>query len=145
MMSFMRGKVFIDTNFLIYLFSEDDQIKKVHCTQLIDSLRDKVVLVWSTQVMQEFYRVMTVKHHIPPQVVKDILQLFDDFELVINNKETINTAIDIQTVNKISFWDSLVISAASQAKCTTILTEDLNSGQLIQGVYLQDPFKLDSQ
>ena len=144
-MSFMRGKVFIDTNFLIYLFSEDDQIKKVHCTQLIDSLRDKVVLVWSTQVMQEFYRVMTVKHHIPPQVVKDILQLFDDFELVINNKETINTAIDIQTVNKISFWDSLVISAASQAKCTTILTEDLNSGQLIQGVYLQDPFKLDSQ
>ena len=141
----MRGKVFIDTNFLIYLFSEDDQIKKVHCTQLIDSLRDKVVLVWSTQVMQEFYRVMTVKHHIPPQVVKDILQLFDDFELVINNKETINTAIDIQTVNKISFWDSLVISAASQAKCTTILTEDLNSGQLIQGVYLQDPFKLDSQ
>ncbi|MEQ9373748.1 MAG: PIN domain-containing protein [Imperialibacter sp.] len=143
-MSFMRGKVFIDTNFLIYLFSEDDQIKKVHCTQLIDSLRDKVVLVWSTQVMQEFYRVMTVKHHIPPQVVKDILQLFDDFELVINNKETINTAIDIQTVNKISFWDSLVISAATQAKCTTILTEDLNSGQLIQGVYLQDPFKLDS-
>jgi predicted nucleic acid-binding protein len=143
-MSFMRGKVFIDTNFLIYLFSKDDQIKKVHCTQLIDSLRDKVVLVWSTQVMQEFYRVMTVKHHIPPQVVKDILQLFDDFELVINNKETINTAIDIQTVNKISFWDSLVISAASQAKCTTILTEDLNSGQLIQGVYLQDPFKLDS-
>ncbi|MEQ8413193.1 MAG: PIN domain-containing protein [Imperialibacter sp.] len=140
----MRGKVFIDTNFLIYLFSEDDQIKKVHCTQLIDSLRDKVVLVWSTQVMQEFYRVMTVKHHIPPQVVKDILQLFDDFELVINNKETINTAIDIQTVNKISFWDSLAISAASQAKCTTILTEDLNSGQLIQGVYLQDPFKLDS-
>lgn len=140
----MRGKVFIDTNFLIYLFSEDDQIKKVHCTQLIDSLRDKVVLVWSTQVMQEFYRVMTVKHHIPPQVVKDILQLFDDFELVINNKETINTAIDIQTVNKISFWDSLVISAATQAKCTTILTEDLNSGQLIQGVYLQDPFKLDS-
>ncbi|MEQ9381627.1 MAG: PIN domain-containing protein [Imperialibacter sp.] len=143
-MSFMRGKVFIDTNFLIYLFSEDDQIKKVHCTQLIDSLRDKVVLVWSTQVMQEFYRVMTVKHHIPPQVVKDILQLFDDFELVINNKETINTAIDIQTVNKISFWDSLVISAASQAKCTTILTEDLNNGQLIQGVFLQDPFKLDS-
>ncbi|MEQ9098888.1 PIN domain-containing protein [Imperialibacter sp.] len=140
----MRGKVFIDTNFLIYLFSEDDQIKKVHCTQLIDSLRDKVVLVWSTQVMQEFYRVMTVKHHIPPQVVKDILQLFDDFELVINNKETINTAIDIQTVNKISFWDSLVISAASQAKCTTILTEDLNNGQLIQGVFLQDPFKLDS-
>jgi predicted nucleic acid-binding protein len=143
-MRFMRGKVFIDTNFLIYLFSEDDQIKKVHCTQLIDSLRDKVVLVWSTQVMQEFYRVMTVKHHIPPQVVKDILQLFDDFELVINNKETINTAIDIQTLNKISFWDSLVISAASQAKCTTILTEDLNSGQLIQGVYLQNPFKLDS-
>jgi predicted nucleic acid-binding protein len=140
----MRGKVFIDTNFLLYLFSEDDQIKKVHCTQLIDSLRDKVVLVWSTQVMQEFYRVMTVKHHIPPQVVKDILQLFDDFELVINNKETINTAIDIQTLNKISFWDSLVISAASQAKCTTILTEDLNSGQLIQGVYLQNPFKLDS-
>ncbi|MEQ8533200.1 MAG: PIN domain-containing protein [Imperialibacter sp.] len=140
----MRGKVFIETNFLIYLFSEDDQIKKVHCTQLIDSLRDKVVLVWSTQVMQEFYRVMTVKHHIPPQVVKDILQLFDDFELVINNKETINTAIDIQTVNKISFWDSLVISAASQAKCTTILTEDLNNGQLIQGVFLQDPFKLDS-
>lgn len=141
-MNSTRGKVFVDTNFLIYLFSEDDIRKKAHCTQLINKLRDKVALVWSTQVMQEFYRAMTVKHDVPPQEVKNILQLFDDFELVINNKETINTAIDIQTLNKISFWDSLVISAASQAKCATILTEDLNSGQLIQGVYLQNPFKL---
>ncbi len=143
-MSSMRGKVFIDTNFLIYLFSEDDQTKKAHCTQLIDGLRDKVVLVWSTQIMQEFYRVMTIKHKAAPQVVKNILQLFDDFELVVNNKDTINTAIDIQTLNKFSFWDSLVISAASQAKCTTLLTENLNNGQLVRGVFLQDPFKLDS-
>lgn len=141
-MSFMKGKVFVDTNFLVYLFSDNEATKKAHCTSLLNSLRGKTGLVWSTQIMQEFYQVMTAKHRVPAHMVKNILRLFDDFELVINNKDTINTAIDIQTINKISFWDSLVVSAALQAKCSNLLTEDLNDGQSIQGIVFQNPFDL---
>lgn len=50
-------------------------------------------------------------------------------------------ASEIEERHKISFWDALVIVAAYEAKCEKILTEDLNSGQVIEGVLIENPFK----
>jgi predicted nucleic acid-binding protein len=35
-----------------------------------------------------------------------------------------------------------VVVAAYEAKCERILTEDLNSGQIIEGVLIENPFKV---
>ena len=42
--------------------------------------------------------------------------------------------------NRISFWDALVIAAAESAKCSILYTEDLNHGQIIRGVRIENPF-----
>ncbi len=49
-------------------------------------------------------------------------------------------AIDIQILNQLSFWDSLIISAVKSANCTVLLTEDLNDGQIIEGVEIRIHF-----
>jgi predicted nucleic acid-binding protein len=51
-------------------------------------------------------------------------------------------AIEIEEKNRISFRDALVVVAAYEAKCKKILTEDLDSGQIIEGVLIENPFKL---
>jgi len=53
----------------------------------------------------------------------------------------IENGIDISISSKISFWDGLIIAAAEYADCPVILSEDLNDGQIINGVRIIDPFK----
>jgi predicted nucleic acid-binding protein len=50
------------------------------------------------------------------------------------------SAIGISRAHRISFWDALIIRAASESGCATLLSEDLNPGQLIEGVQVENPF-----
>ena len=40
----------------------------------------------------------------------------------------------------LSFWDALIVAAAQVAECPTLLTEDLQHGQDLDGVRVVDPF-----
>jgi len=42
--------------------------------------------------------------------------------------------------HQLSFWDALIVSAAVEAGCKSILTEDLNDGQELDGVRVENPF-----
>jgi len=42
----------------------------------------------------------------------------------------------------LSFWDALIVAAAESAYCETLWTEDLNHGQVIRGVRIENPLKL---
>jgi predicted nucleic acid-binding protein len=50
-------------------------------------------------------------------------------------------ASEIEELNQISFWDALVVVSASRAGARTLLTEDLNHGQVIEGVRIENPFR----
>ena len=52
----------------------------------------------------------------------------------------IEQAIDISIEAQLSFWDSLILSAAVSAGCTVLYSEDLNNGQIIHGVTVRNPF-----
>ncbi|MEQ9302133.1 MAG: PIN domain-containing protein [Cyclobacteriaceae bacterium] len=138
----MKGKVFVDTNILVYLFSETEHPKRDACQQAIDYFDERNQLVWSTQVIQEYYQTLTKKFGLDSILVKRSLDLYDSFELMTNTRETIDIAIDIQTVNRLSFCDSLILAAASQAKCSFLLSEDMNEGQKIGRVKIISPFNI---
>jgi predicted nucleic acid-binding protein len=53
---------------------------------------------------------------------------------------TILSATEIEEKYVLSFWDSLIIATASRAEANKILTEDLNHGQTIEGVLIENPF-----
>jgi predicted nucleic acid-binding protein len=44
-------------------------------------------------------------------------------------------------INRLSFWDALIVVAAESAQCETLWTEDLNHGQVIRGVRIENPLK----
>jgi predicted nucleic acid-binding protein len=59
---------------------------------------------------------------------------------VVNDGPIILHATEIEDNYRLSFWDSLIIAAAYSKNATTILTEDLNDGQHIEGVIIRNPF-----
>ena len=136
----MKIKVFVDTNILIYLQEGLDKSKHEIAVSLFEKLADENVIALSTQVLQEFYVAMTKKLGQDPVAIKRILQLFEKFEINTIQVDAIQEAIDISILNKLSYWDSLIIASAIESKCKFIYTEDLNHGQVIKGVKIVNPF-----
>ena len=139
------AKIFIDTNILIYSMDQFDPEKRQRCRALLKTLRNDLRGVISTQVMQEFYVAATKKLGADPLVVKDILNLLERFETVVIIPDIIKEAIDCGIINRLSFWDALIVAAAERANCETLWTEDLNDGQIIRGVRIENPIKVKNQ
>jgi predicted nucleic acid-binding protein len=54
--------------------------------------------------------------------------------------KTILAAIDLQRDHLLSFWDAMIVTTAANGSAEILFTEDLNHGQVISGVTVQNPF-----
>lgn len=134
------SKAFIDTNILVYTLDQHDRKKRTLGRRALKRLEEDTEGVISTQVLQEFYVVAVKKLSTDPLVAKDILRTFEsNMEVVTITPLLIKEAIDCQILNRISFWDALIVVAAESAKCETVWSEDLNHGQIIRGVRIENP------
>jgi len=132
-------KVFLDANILCYAQDRDSRAKQRRSREVIAALAASGAGVISTQVMQEFYVTVTRKMGVSPLAAKSVLHTFSIFELVQTSPDLIDDAIDGSVLNGISFWDALIVAAAASAGCAVVYSEDLNPGQVIQGVRIENP------
>ena len=135
------AKVFLDTNILVHSLDQSDAGKQKQSRRLIKSLSAETSGVISTQVMQEFYVAATAKLGADPLLIKDILRSLERFETVVVSPMLIKDAIDCAIINRIPFWDALIVVSAESAQCEILWTEDLNHGQIIRGVRIENPLK----
>ncbi len=135
----MIDKTFIDTNILVYL-SSNDEIKKDIATKFLYKLSNAVI---STQVLGEFSNVAIRKKILTSDKLIEYLKHFErSFEVTVITEKTIISAIKIKEKYKFSFWDSMIISAALQANCNILYSEDMHHNQIIeQKLTIVNPFK----
>jgi predicted nucleic acid-binding protein len=139
-MSSTTAKVYFDTNVLVYSADKNDTVKQLLARSVLREAVKSGLGVLSTQVLQEFYVVATKKLGIDPLLAKELITHFENMEVVHITPTLIREAIDTSIVNQLSFWDALIVVAAESAACRALLTEDLNSGQTIRGVRVNNPF-----
>lgn len=135
---------FIDTNVLVYAYDNQDAQKQQQAKTLLRRLWQEQTGCISIQVLQEFY-VTTTRKLAKPLTVSEASQIISDLGLWRIHQpqvEDILSAIQIQQRHQLSFWDSMIVRSASQLGCSVIWTEDLNSGQLIEGCQIQTPFQI---
>lgn len=136
----MPGRVFLDANVFVYAQDPASAKKQRVSREVIARLSAAGDGVISTQVLQEFYVAATRKLGVPPLAAKGILKTFAVFETVQVSPTLIQEAVDCSILNQLSFWDALILAAAAAAGCGVVLSEDLNPGQVILGVKVQNPF-----
>ena len=134
------GKVFLDTNVLVYAQDHDAPEKRKRSRELIANVVATGTGVISTQVLQEFYVTATRKMGVAPLAAKAVVQSFTILEVVQISPDLIAQAIDRSVLSQISFWDALIVAASVSSGCATIYSEDLNAGQVIDGVRIVNPF-----
>jgi predicted nucleic acid-binding protein len=137
-----EGKMFIDTNILIYAFDVSAGKKHQVASHILSDLWNSGLGVLSTQVLQEFYVnvVQKIQKPIDQKMAKTIIRDLLKWQVVVNNGDSILDAIDISDKYGYSFWDSLIIEAALTGGVSVLLSEDLQHGQAISGVTISNPF-----
>lgn len=126
----MRGaKAFVDTNILLYLFS-DDKTKK---GKALSSLNDNTCLI-SVQVAMEFCGVYTKKfHHTPEEARVSLERISKRCTMRPVTSATIGRALDVQARYGYSFYDSVMIASAIEHRCQYLFSEDMKHKQTIEG------------
>jgi len=137
----MRDRSFVDTNILVY--AHDLSAKAPHdmAFSVVERLWEEESGVISTQVLQEFYITVTrkVKEPLKPADAREIVRNYLAWPVQVNDPEMTIQASEIEEKNGISFWDALIVAAALRLKAKRILTEDLNHGQVIEGIVIENP------
>jgi predicted nucleic acid-binding protein len=138
----MQDRVFVDTNILIYAHDLDSGTKNKKASRLLFNLWEAGTGILSIQVLQEFYVNITRKIPSPlsKSTARGIISNYSAWHVELNNPQTLLHASEIEERYQLSFWDSLIIASAYQSGADKILTEDLNHGQSIEGIVIENPF-----
>ena len=134
------ARAFLDTHILVYAQDAASPLKRQRSRELITEVAVAGTGVISTQVLQEFFVTATATLGVDPLAAKAVLKTFAVFEIVQASPRLIEDAIDCSVVNRLAFWDALIVTAASAAGCGILYSEDLNAGQAILGVRIENPF-----
>jgi predicted nucleic acid-binding protein len=137
----MSDKTFIDTNILVYAHDLDDRSKHECARNALRELWNDGTGLLSPQVLQEFY--VNVTRKIAKPLAKDVARMIVSayaIWCVDVTSDDIGAAFRIEDAAKIGFWDALIIASAAKAGATRLLSEDLNAGQTIAGVLVENPF-----
>lgn len=140
----MTGSDFFDTNILVYAYDSHDPAKQKKAQDMLTQGTKKGNGVISTQVLGEFFTVVTRKIQQPISVVdaREIINHVSVMDVQEIDLLIVKRALETVETYNISYWDSLIVAAAERAGCERIMTEDLNTGQLYHGITATNPFIL---
>jgi predicted nucleic acid-binding protein len=141
----MSGDYFLDTNIFIYQLEKLDVDKFEVARSLIAEGLVAQSAIISFQVVQECINISLKKAEIKLSH-QDITTYMEDVLMplcqVLPSKSLYAKAIALQARYKYGFNDSLIIAAALEADCKVLYSEDLQDGQVIDGLTFKNPFVL---
>ena len=134
---------FLDTNIFAYALDAREGAKKSIAAELIVTLIRNKQAVVSYQVIQEFLNV-AVRASIPglglDQGAAHLQVIFSKLEIVSPSLKLYEEALALHAKYHFHWYDSLIVAAALEARCETLYTEDLQHGQIIDGLTIINPF-----
>ena len=137
----MNGRTFVDTNVLIYAHDVDSKSEHATAKNILRELWSERTGVLSMQVLQEFYVNVTrkIRSPLPKDSARLVVTSYSIWCMEITPAE-LSLAFRIEDESRIGFWDALIVAAAVKSGATRLLSEDLNPGQKIAGLRIENPF-----
>lgn len=135
--------VFVDTNVFVYARDAARPDKQAVALRWIERLWREQSGRTSHQVLNELYVTLTRK--LKPGMRAD--DAWDDVETLLawdpqpTNRDLLVRARRVELRYQLGWWDSLIVAAAQLQDCDTLLTEDLQSGMVFDGVTVRSPFQ----
>ncbi len=132
-------RVFLDTNILAYDLDAGTPDKQRRARAVLAQPDHEFVI--STQVLLELFVVLTRKLRpaLPEPAAAEVITSLCRLPVVGTDAALVQRAIALSVRHQLSVWDALIVSAAREAGCEELWTEDLATGSELRGVKIRNP------
>jgi predicted nucleic acid-binding protein len=132
----------LDSNILAYFFGVErvdaDKGKIQRIQALIESLSG-VTLVAPVQALGELFVVLRKTGSSAAEAREVLARFAEGFVVQASNRETALAAADLAVDHKLQYWDAMIVTAAAEAGCALLLSEDMQHGFVTHGVTIVNP------
>jgi predicted nucleic acid-binding protein len=128
----MPDKVFLDTNVVLYAYSEDEIDKQNIASELLKRFDGKALI--SKQVINELTNILFKKFKLPSDTIESVLLELDTaFTIVDFDLRTQIKAIRLKQTYNLHYYDALIVATALENQCSILYSEDMQHNQVIDG------------
>ena len=133
-------RVALDTNIMVYAEGIDDDRMQAIAMELVLKLPSESTIL-PIQTLGELFNVLVGKGGRSRDAARAaVLKWRDGFPVIETSAAIMLAATDLAVDHQLSIWDSVILSAAAQAGCRLLLSEDFQDGFTWNGVTVTDPF-----
>ena len=138
----MRDKIFLDTNVVIYFYSEDEPQKQKIANDTLEQYSNQTII--SNQVINELSNTLFRKFKLSADKVREtVFELNDYFPIVNFDLQTQLRGIEIKEKYKLQFYDSMILATALENGCNILFSEDMQHNQVIEDrLTIINPFRI---
>jgi len=132
---------FFDTNILIYSVDRDAATKSGPAGELVEAHLVRGNGAISVQVLREFYSASRrLRSPLSERQAQEMVDYFSTFRTLSEDVGMVLGAARRTREMYVSFWDALIVEAALKSGADRLFTENLQHGQVIEGMRVENPF-----
>lgn len=121
---------FIDTNIWLYSLLDTGEAEKTEATQALIKSSEAIV---SPQVINEVCANLVKKAKMPEEEIRKFIEgIYAKHRVVELDMRVFLVASELREEYSLSFWDSLIVSAAFLSGAEIIYSEDMQDGLVIR-------------
>jgi predicted nucleic acid-binding protein len=139
----MNDRFFLDTNIFVYCFDEAAPAKAQRARELVrEAILTRKGIV-SFQVVQEFLNVALRRFSRPMNIAEAeqyLATIFRPLLAIHSSASLYMAALQLTEKFHFSWYDSLIVAAATEGQCKILYSEDLQHGQQLGQIQVQNPF-----
>ena len=132
-------KIALDTNIVAYAEGMNDAARQTRALLVLNSVPREQFSI-SIQVPGELFNVL-VKRGMPRDQARERALFWRHTLPVIDTTPVLmDVALDLAERHRLRIWDALILSAAAEARCDVLLSEDFQDGFAWKGITVCNPF-----
>jgi predicted nucleic acid-binding protein len=135
------NQYFIDTNVWLYAFITGQDITKTQRARTL--LQQPIPIAISTQVINEVCVNLIKREQFTPAQTRDVINdFYAAYTVIVLDHMVLVTATTLRERYTFSYWDSLIVASALASGASTLLSEDMHDGLVVdQRLTITNPFK----
>lgn len=136
-------RVALDSNILAYIAgvcrTPEDDAKISRTRALIEQLSRNASLIAPAQALGELFAVLRRGGATAEQARTILIEFADSLGGADSTNRLALAAADLVVNHHLQYWDALIVSAAAEAGCTLLLSEDMQHGFIVRGLTILNP------
>lgn len=132
--------VALDSNILAYAEGVNGPASRDTALRIIEALPPETTFV-PVQALGELFNVLVKRaRRSRSAAMAAVLSWGDAFPLIESSNDVMLAATELSRSHQLGIWDAVILSAAADARCRLLLSEDLQDGFTSRGVTVTNPF-----